>query len=142
MSIIYALLSAFFAALVAIFAKVGLQGLDSTIATAFRSIIMTIFIVGFVILTGKLSELQGKQLSSNEITFIILSGVAGAISWLFYFHALKIDENNTTQVVAIDKLSIAIVAVMAVFILKDKLSIYGVVGVIFMVLGAIMISIK
>ena len=141
MAIVYAIFSAFFAALVAIFAKIGLQNLDSTLATAIRSVIMAVVIVGFVIITGKVSTLQGKSITSEEIVFIVLSGLAGAASWLFYFQALKIDDGNTTRIVAIDKLSIVFVAVLALLILKDKLSIYGIAGVILMTLGAVLLTI-
>jgi transporter family protein len=84
---VLAVLDAFFAALVAIFAKVGLQGVDSNVATAVRAIVMTVFVVGFVVAMGKGPQLT--QLTSKDMVFIVLSGVAGAISWLLYFAAKK-----------------------------------------------------
>jgi transporter family protein len=85
---VLAVSDAFFAALVAIFAKVGLQGVDSNVATAVavRAIVMTVFIVGFVAM-GKGPQLT--QLTSKDMVFIVPSGVAGAISWLLYFAAKK-----------------------------------------------------
>ena len=82
---VLAVLDAFFAALVAIFAKVGLQGVDSNVATAVRAIVMTVFMVGFVIAIGKGPQLT--QLTSKDMIYIVLSDVAGAISWLLYLRA-------------------------------------------------------
>ena len=87
---ILAILDAFFAALVAILAKVGLQSVDSNVATAVRAIVMAVFMVGFVIAIGKGPQLT--QLTSKDMIFIVLSGVAGAISWLLYFAALKMAD--------------------------------------------------
>ncbi|MEK7576538.1 MAG: EamA family transporter, partial [Patescibacteria group bacterium] len=84
---IYALLSAVFAALVAIFGKLGLKDIDSTLATTVRSIVMALFLVGVSITFGKFSFLD--TLDKKAITFIVFSGVAGALSWLFYFFAIK-----------------------------------------------------
>jgi transporter family protein len=83
---ILALFSAFFAALAAIFAKVGLQEVDSNVATAMRSIIMTLFIIAFIAAIGKLTQLT--QITHSDMIFIILSGITEAASWLCYFAAL------------------------------------------------------
>lgn len=142
MAIVYALLSAFFASLVAIFAKLGLQNIDSNLATALRSIVMAIVLSGFVLITGKLSSHTLKTIETNDFVLIFLSALAGAASWIFYFYALKIDEANTTRIVAIDKLSIVFVLVLSVLILKDKVSTLGIVGAVLMSLGAILLTIK
>ncbi|MFP3985417.1 MAG: EamA family transporter [Candidatus Bathyarchaeia archaeon] len=113
-----AALSAFFAALVAIFAKIGLQGADSTVATAARVIVMMIFIVAFVTATGKGHQLT--QFANKDMLFIVLSGIAGALSWLFYFAALKIAD--ASKVAIIDRASVLIVIVLSAFILGEKIT--------------------
>lgn len=83
--LIYALLSAITAALVAIFGKIGLQNLDANTATAIRAVIMAIFLVGVVVVQGKLNLISEIIANKKAIVFIALSGIAGALSWLFYF---------------------------------------------------------
>jgi transporter family protein len=90
--LLYALLSAGSAALVSIFGKVGLQGIDSNAATAVRSIIMAVFLVGVVAVQGHLGSLSTVFADKKALLFIALSGIAGATSWLFYFLALNIME--------------------------------------------------
>ena len=84
---VYALISAIFAALVAVFGKIGLKNIDSTLATTVRSIVMALFLVGVSFALGKFSFLN--TFSSKAAIFIVLSGIAGALSWLFYFFAIK-----------------------------------------------------
>ncbi len=96
------------AALVAIFGKIGLKDIDANSATAFRSVIMALFLLIVVAVQGKFSQL-GEILSHRKaLTFIVLSGKAGALSWLFYFLALK--YGKVSQVGPIDKLSVVIAA--------------------------------
>ena len=83
----YALLSAIFAAAVAILGKIGLKNVDSTLATTIRAVVMAIFLLGIAAVLQKFSLL--KTVGNQTLTFIIFSGVAGALSWLFYFLALK-----------------------------------------------------
>lgn len=113
-----AVLSAFFAALVAIFAKIGLQGVDSDVATAVRAVVMMVFITTFVISIGKGSQLT--QLTSKDVGFIVLSGIAGALSWLFYFAALKLAD--ASKVAPIDKASILFVLVLSALFLSEKIT--------------------
>lgn len=115
---VLASLSAFFAALVAIFAKIGLQGVDSTVGTAARAIVMTLFIVALVASTGKGNQLF--QFTGRDMGFIILSGVAGALSWLFYFAALRIA--NASQVAMVDRASVLIVVAMSAVFLGEKIT--------------------
>ncbi len=136
--IIFALLSAIFAALVAIFGKLGISGIDTTLATAVRAIVMAVFLVLVVLFLGKFDHLN--SFSNKAILFIILSGIAGALSWLFYFFALK--NGPASAVVSIDRLSIVFVLLFAVIFLGEKLTIKSAFGVIFVVLGAILMSIK
>jgi len=115
---VLAVLSAFFAALVPIFAKIGLAEIDSSVATAVRAIVMTILIVAFVLSIGKASQLT--QLSRKEMGFIILSGVAGALSWLCYFAALRLAD--VSQVAPIDRASLLIAMVLAALVLGEKIT--------------------
>ena len=87
--LIYALLSALCAAFVSIFGKIGLTGLDSSAATAVRAAIMAVFLVGVVIAEGHVSDLPQVLSDKKALLFVALSGIAGALSWLFYFMALK-----------------------------------------------------
>jgi transporter family protein len=107
-----------FAALVAIFAKVGLQGVDSNVATAVRAIVMTAFIVGFVIAMGKGPQLT--QLTSKDMIFVVLSGAAGAISWLLYFAALKMAD--ASKVAPVDRSSLLFVLILSVLLLGEKIT--------------------
>lgn len=140
MWLIYAFLSAIAAALVAILAKMGLKNIDSTLATTVRSIIMA----GFLFLTAlSLKKFQGFSLSSfnqKEWLLIVLAGIAGAVSWLFYFYALK--EGMASKVVAIDRLSLVFVIVLAAVFLGEKLSWQTSIGAIIMAFGAILITLK
>jgi transporter family protein len=115
---VLAALSAFFAALVAIFAKIGLQGVDSTVGTAARAIIMTLFVVTLVVSSGKGSQLF--QFTGKDMGFIILSGVAGALSWLFYFAALRIAD--ASRVAMVDRASVLIVVAMSAIFLGEKIT--------------------
>jgi transporter family protein len=115
---VLAVLSAFFAALVAIFAKVGLQGVDSSVGTGARAIVMALFILLLVVSTGKGPELT--RFTSRDMGFIILSGVAGALSWLFYFAALKLAD--ASKVAIVDRASVLIVLVLAAVFLSEKIT--------------------
>ena len=116
----YALLSAISAAIVSIFGKVGLSGVDSNVATAIRAIIMALFLVGVVAAQGNLTHLSDAFSDKRGLLFIALSGIAGATSWLFYFMALK--TGNVSQVAPIDKLSVVFAVILAVLIFGEKVS--------------------
>lgn len=136
--LIYALLSAICAALVAIFGKIGLQNLDANTATAIRAVIMALFLVGVVVAQGKL-VLVGEIIANKKaLLFIVLSGVAGALSWLFYFVALK--NGNVAQVAPIDKLSVVFAVVLAVILLGEKISLMAGVGVALISAGALLVA--
>lgn len=142
MFIIYALLAAFFASFVTIFAKIGLKNVDSNLATTLRAIIMAFFlsIVVFVVNRTNLNDIRDIQ--PRDLLFIALSGIAGAISWLFYFLALKEGEDNASKVAALDKLSLVFVFIFALIFLNEKFELPTLIGVILMTAGAIIISIK
>src|SRR3989344_3820953 len=133
-----ALGSAGFAALVAIFGKIGIKGLDSTLATALRSVIMTGFLLVVAGLTGKFSGFGA--VNGRAWLYIILSGVAGALSWLCYFLALKLGP--TTPVAALDRLSVVFVIVLAALFLGERLTWYTAGGAALISLGAVLTVLK
>jgi transporter family protein len=133
--IIYALLAAFFAALVPIFGKLGLRDVDSTVATVIRAFIMFAFLLLVVIASGKTNT---TGFDHRALLFVTLSGVAGALSWLFYFMAIK--GGRTTAVIAIDKMSVALAIVLAWLVLGEKMDFKTAVGALLIVLGALLVS--
>ncbi|MCU1789028.1 EamA family transporter [Pectobacterium polaris] len=136
--LIYALLSAVCAAMVAIFGKIGLQNLDANTATAIRAVIMALFLVGVVVAQGKLALVGEIVANKKALLFIVLSGVAGALSWLFYFVALK--NGNVAQVAPIDKLSVVFAVVLAVILLGEKISLIAGAGVALISVGALLVA--
>jgi transporter family protein len=134
----YALISAVFAGLVAIFGKIGVKDVDSTLATAVRAVVMaalTIAVAGVQGNLGKISEIPRAPLF-----FILLSGLAGALSWLFYFRALQV--GNASQVAPIDRLSVVFVLVFAVLFLREKVTWPLAIGTLLIVGGGILISLE
>ncbi|QTF09351.1 EamA family transporter [Brenneria izadpanahii] len=136
--LIYALLSALCAALVAIFGKIGLQNLDANSATAIRAVVMALFLVGVVVVQGKTALVSEIIANKKALMFILLSGVAGAMSWLFYFVALK--NGNVAQVAPIDKLSVVFAVVLAVLLLGEKISLMAGAGVALISAGALLVA--
>jgi transporter family protein len=135
---VFALLFALTASLVAIFGKIGLQGIDSNTATAIRGAIMALFLIGVVIAQGKLTHVSTILGNSKAILFIVLSGVAGAVSWIFYFLALKVGK--VYQVAPIDRLSMVFAMGLAALFLGEKVSLKAAMGAAIMVAGAILIT--
>jgi bacterial/archaeal transporter family protein len=136
--LVFALLSAAFAALVAIFAKVGLQGVDSNTATAVRAFVMFVFLLGVIIFEGKLGNVGSFFANRRIFLFILLSGIAGALSWLFYFVAIK--QGSVTKVVSIDRLSIVFAMVFSFVFLSEKITFKSALGVALIAAGAIVIA--
>jgi transporter family protein len=136
--ILYALLSAVFASLVAIFGKIGLQDIDSTLATTVRAFVMALFLFFISLSLGKLDLLH--TIKNKTLYFIILSGISGAMSWLFYFFALK--TGVASGVAALDRLSVVFVVIFALIFLGEKLSLYTAFGAIFITIGAILMILK
>jgi transporter family protein len=136
--IIFALLSAASAALVAVFGKIGVSGIDSTLATTVRAFIMAGFLGIVTFSLGKFKLLG--TINSKTLTFIILSGIAGAMSWLFYFVALK--RGPASGVAALDRLSVVFVLVLAVLFLNEGLTWKSGLGAVLITAGAILMSIK
>jgi len=132
---VYALLAAVFAALVAIFGKIGIKGVDTTLATTARSVVMTAFLVLVSLSLGRFSSIG--SISSRSLKFIILSGIAGALSWLFYFAALKI--GLASRVAIIDRLSVVFVVFLAALFLGEALTLKSIAGIILLTIGAIIL---
>ena len=130
--LIYALLSAVAASFVAIFGKIGMKGIDSTLATAVRSIVMTLFLVALALATGMGQHV--RTLHSKAVTMIVLSGIAGATSWLFYFKALQVGQ--VSKVAPIDKLSMPLGIVLAVLILRERVGGINWLGIVMIAAGA------
>jgi transporter family protein len=137
MWLICALLSATTAALVAILSKLGSAKIDTTTATTLRSVVMTVFLIGVGLVLRKMNFSYLQTIPSKDLTLIALSGVAGALSWLFYFFALKI--GHVHNVVAIDRLSVAIAAVLSVLVLGETMSIKEWLGILCMTGGAFLL---
>lgn len=114
----YAILSAVFAALTAIFAKIGVKNVDSNLATAIRTCVILLITWGIVIASNGIHGI--KELSRINWIFLILSGVATGLSWLFYFKALQLGE--ASKVAPIDKLSVVFTIILAFLILKEPIS--------------------
>lgn len=142
MDIIFALLSSIFASLTAILIKIGLAGINSNLATAIRTIIILIMSWVIVFYTNSVNSINTietiKNLNTKTIIFIVLSGIATGLSWLFYFKALQI--GNVNKVVVIDKLSIVFTIILAAIFLKESLNIKIIIGVLFIVAGTLIIS--
>lgn len=136
--IIYALLSAVTAALVAIFGKLGLQGIDTNAATAIRAVVMAVFLIGLILVQGKLNVIKPILANHTALFYIVLSGLAGALSWLFYFIALK--NAKVSQIVPIDRMSVVFAILLAFLILGEKITLKTAIGSIAIVLGGILIA--
>jgi len=136
--VFWAILSAVFAALTAIFAKVGIRDINSDFATLIRSGIILIVLSIFVWLTGKWSNLS--ELSSKTWIFLALSGLATGASWVCYFRALQIGE--ASKVAPIDKLSLVLVAIFAVIFLGERPSVRDWIGIAMVASGVLVLAFK
>jgi transporter family protein len=132
----WALLSAVFAALTAIFAKIGLEGVDSDLATLVRTVVIVVVLAGFVYVTGKWAN--PFELSSRTLLFLVLSGLATGISWVCYFRALKLGD--ASKVAPIDKFSLVLVAVFAFLFLDERPSVREWVGILMIGAGVLFLA--
>ena len=139
MYIIYALLGAVMASLGTIFAKMGLRGVDANLLTAIRGIVMAISVSIAALSFGKLSFTALHALSSKQWIFVILSGLGGALSWIFFYQALSIGP--TVAVTVIDKLSLVFTAILAVFVLTEGITLQTGIGLLLVVLGTLLVAI-
>ena len=132
---IYALLSAFFASLTAIFAKIGITGVNSNLATAIRTIVILVVAWGIVFWRD---EAKGISiLSKNNVLFLIISGVATGLSWIFYFKALQIGK--VSQVAPVDKLSVALTIVLSIVFLGEALTLKAAIGALLIIAGTLVL---
>ncbi|MFD1738052.1 EamA family transporter [Bacillus salitolerans] len=126
-----AILSAIFAALTNILAKIGIDDVDSNVATFIRTVVIIIFSWGIVLFQGTLPEL--KKISKKSFTFLILSGAATGLSWLCYFGALALGKVSVVN--PIDKFSVVLTMILSFIILKEKPTKHTIVGAIFITIG-------
>ncbi len=135
---IYALLSALFASLTAIFVKLGVTNINSNLATAIRTVVILILVWSIVLVKG---EAQGIfSLSRQTIFFLVVSGIATGLSWLFYFKAIQI--GNVSQVAVVDKLSVGLTVILAGVFLGETMTIKTVIGAALVIAGSLVMIMK
>ena len=134
----YALLSAFFAALTAVFAKIGVKDVNSDLATAIRTTIILIITWGIVLVGNHQTEIKG--ISSHTWLFLILSGCATGLSWLFYFKALQMGD--VSRVAPIDKLSVVITIGLSFLLLKEPVNAKVIAGALLITAGSLVMLYK
>jgi transporter family protein len=134
--LILALLDAFFAALVTIFGKMGLKTIDSTVATSVRAVVMAITMLVVVALLGKLPQIL--DITSSDMKFILLSGVSGALSWVFYFAALKLTD--ASKVAPIDRASLLFIIIMSYLLLGEKITLKTAIAGVLVLLGVLVLT--
>src|ERR1700733_7421543 len=132
---IYALFSAFFAALTAVFAKIGIKGVNTDLATAIRTVVILIIAWGIAFFRGGASSIH--SLTKQNIIFLCLSGIATGLSWIFYFKALQLGK--VSQVAPVDKLSVALAIILSVVILKEVLTLKVAIGAVLIIAGTILL---
>ena len=129
----FALLSAIFAALTSILAKIGIEGVPSNLATAIRTVVVILMAWAMVFLTNSQTEIV--NISRKSWLFLILSGLATGASWLFYYKALQM--GNATEVSAVDKFSLVITLVLAFFFLQDVLTFKTIISCLLITIGTL-----
>ena len=130
---VFALLSAVFAALTSILAKLGIEGVNSHLATAIRTVVVVVMAWGMVFLTNNQGGIW--EISKKSWWFLILSGVATGVSWLCYYKALQMGE--ATKVVPVDKLSVVITLILAFVFLHEQFSVKSLIGCVLIGLGTL-----
>jgi len=132
----WALLSATFAALTAIFAKIGIEQIDSDVATFIRTVVILIVLGGILLGSGQWQP--PTSISGRTYLFLVLSGLATGASWLCYFRALKLGD--AARVAPLDKLSVVFVAILGVLFLGEKLSMPNWIGIALIASGAVLVA--
>jgi len=132
----YALLSAFFAAATAILAKVGVKGINGNLATAVRTSVVLLLAWGIVFFSGHLKEV--KELSKTNLLFLVFSGIATGLSWIFYFKALE--TGDVSKVAPIDKLSVVFVMILSFVLLREQMDFKTIAGGLLITAGALVIA--
>lgn len=136
MWILYAILSAVFASLTAVFAKIGVKDVNSNLATAIRTVVVLILIWGIVFFRGELAGLS--VISKRNILFLVISGFMTGLSWIFYFKALS--EGPLSLIAPIDKLSVALTILLSFIFLNEPVTLKAIIGSI-MIIGGILVLI-
>jgi transporter family protein len=131
MWVVYALLSALFAALTSILAKIGIENINSNLATAIRTFVVLALSWAIVFISGKHRDIM--HISQKNLVFLILSGIATGLSWLCYYKALQIGE--VSKVLPVDKLSLVIGMILAFAVLKETITIKTIIGGILITIG-------
>jgi len=139
MYIVYALLGAVMASAGTIFAKLGLKGVDANLLTAIRGIVMALIVSIAALSLGKLTATTLSSLSTKQWVFVVLSGLGGALSWIFFYQALSVGP--TVAVTVIDKLSITFTAILAVVVLAEGITLQAGIGLTLVVLGTLLVAI-
>ena len=132
---IFALLSALFAALTAIFAKMGIKNVDTDLATAIRTLVILVVAWGIAWFRGGTNSIH--SLTRQNILFLVLSGIATGLSWIFYFKALQLGK--VSQVAPVDKLSVAIAIILSMAFLGETLTIKMAIGALMIIGGTIVL---
>src|ERR1700712_1924305 len=132
---VYALLSAFFASLTAIFAKIGVTNVNSNLATAIRTIVILVVAWSIVFFQGQQKSITA--LSKHSLFFLVISGLATGLSWIFYFKALQIGK--VSQVAPVDKLSVALTILLSVIFLGEALSWKTAIGALLIIGGTVVL---
>ncbi len=132
---IFAIFSAIFAALTSILAKVGMKGVNSNLSTAIRTLVVLILAWGIVTFTGQIKGI--KDLTFTNIVFLILSGIATGLSWLFYFYAIQ--HGPVSKVAPIDKFSVVLTILLSFIILQEKITLQAIFGGILITAGTIVL---
>ena len=122
-----------------IFAKLGLKGVDANLLTAIRGIVMAIIVSIAALSFGKLTVTAMSALSSKQWLFVILSGLGGALSWIFFYQALSVGP--TVAVTVIDKLSIVFTAILAFIVLTEGITLQAGLGLLLMVIGTLLVAV-
>ena len=135
MWIAYALLSALFAALTSILAKIGIEGVNSNLATAIRTVVVLVMAWGIVFITGKQNDITG--ITQKSWIFLALSGCATGVSWLFFYKALQIGD--ASKVIPIDKVSVVISMVLAFTILGESVNLKSIIGGLLISVGTLVL---
>ncbi len=134
----YALLSAFFAALTAIFAKIGVRNINSNLATAIRTTVILLITWGIVLAGSHRADI--RAITGHTWLFLVLSGIATGLSWLFYFKAIQ--EGDVSRVAPIDKLSVVITIFLSFLLLKEQISPKVILGAALITAGSIVMLVK
>ncbi|HSA62698.1 MAG TPA: EamA family transporter [Nitrospiraceae bacterium] len=132
---IYALLSAFFAALTTIFAKIGVVDVSPNLATAIRTVVILLLTWAIIIVTGESSEIQ--SISRRSLTFLVLSGLATGLSWLCYFQALQ--TGLASAVASLDKTSLVMTLILAMMVLGEPFQAKALIGIALILAGTVVL---